>query len=332
MEKIICQVFFKNIFTFNFFAFKIVKISVKTMKKIAILISGSGTNLRNLAQKCKDELQGKCEIAIVVSNKEGVKGLEIASEFGLKTQVLTDFSSKISIVSNNLANYNEFAKVKPEAEKALQEIKKIIGVKGFEITLLAVLEKCFEKITELSDFPEEDLKELVFSEFFSQIQTEEEIDNLLYSVIEEIKTVATLFELVAKNPSFMKFLAREKYDEILHNCLVKEGIDYIFLAGFMRILSPAFVSKWEGKIFNIHPSLLPAFGGSKAVKEALAYGVKITGVTVHLVNSGVDSGQIIAQMPVEIKENDTEETLHERIKQAEKYLYPKVLEELISKP
>jgi phosphoribosylglycinamide formyltransferase-1 len=100
-------------------------------------------------------------------------------------------------------------------------------------------------------------------------------------------------------------------------------VDLIALAGFMRVLKGEFLRAFEGRIINIHPSLLPSFPGLEAWKQALDCGVKITGCTVHFVDAGVDSGPIIAQQPVAVMDNDTAETLHQRIQKAEHELYPK---------
>ena len=100
-------------------------------------------------------------------------------------------------------------------------------------------------------------------------------------------------------------------------------INLIVLAGFMRILKGEFLRTFEGRIINIHPSLLPSFPGLEAWKQALDHGVKVTGCTVHYVDAGVDSGPIIAQQPVPVLDNDTPQTLHERIQIAEHELYPK---------
>ena len=96
--------------------------------------------------------------------------------------------------------------------------------------------------------------------------------------------------------------------------------DLVVLAGFMRILSGDFVRRWP--ILNVHPSLLPAFPGAHAVEDALAYGVKLSGVTVHFVVEEVDAGPIVAQQAVEVRPDDTEETLHERMKAVEHRLLP----------
>ncbi len=99
-------------------------------------------------------------------------------------------------------------------------------------------------------------------------------------------------------------------------------VDLLVLAGFMRVLKGEFLRAFEGRIVNIHPSLLPSFPGLEAWKQALDHGVKVTGCTVHFVDAGVDSGPIIGQRPVPILDDDTPATLHERIQRAEHELYP----------
>jgi phosphoribosylglycinamide formyltransferase-1 len=100
-------------------------------------------------------------------------------------------------------------------------------------------------------------------------------------------------------------------------------VDLIVLAGFMRVLKGDFLRAFEGRIVNIHPSLLPSFPGLEAWKQALDHGVKLTGCTVHFVDAGVDAGPIIGQQAVPVLDNDTPETLHHRIQAAEHELYPK---------
>jgi phosphoribosylglycinamide formyltransferase-1 len=100
-------------------------------------------------------------------------------------------------------------------------------------------------------------------------------------------------------------------------------VDLIVLAGFMRVLKGDFLRAFEGRIVNIHPSLLPSFPGLEAWKQALDHGVKATGCTVHLVDAGVDAGPIIGQQAVPVLDNDTPESLHARIHAAEHELYPK---------
>ena len=102
-------------------------------------------------------------------------------------------------------------------------------------------------------------------------------------------------------------------------------IDFVVLAGYMRLLTPYFIKHFPNKILNIHPSLLPSFKGAEGIKDAFTYGVKVTGVTVHFVNEKMDSGPIILQDSVKINEDDTLETLEEKIHRAEHRLYPKAV-------
>jgi phosphoribosylglycinamide formyltransferase 1 len=113
--------------------------------------------------------------------------------------------------------------------------------------------------------------------------------------------------------------AERAFVEALQNA----GVDLIALAGFMRVLKGDFLRAFEGRIVNIHPSLLPAFPGLEAWKQALEHGVKVTGCTVHFVDAGVDSGPIVGQQTVPVLDDDTPETLHRRIHAAEHELYPR---------
>ena len=115
-------------------------------------------------------------------------------------------------------------------------------------------------------------------------------------------------------------------DEAEHafvEALLMAKVDLIALAGFMRVLKGEFLRAFEGRVINVHPSLLPSFPGLEAWKQAFDHGVKVTGCTVHCVDAGVDSGPIIAQLPVSVEDGDTPELLHERIQKAEHELYPK---------
>ena len=108
------------------------------------------------------------------------------------------------------------------------------------------------------------------------------------------------------------------------------NVDLIVLAGFMRLLTPGFVRKWKNKIINIHPSLLPSFKGADAIEQAYNYGVKYTGVTVHYVDKGMDTGQIIAQEVVPIKKSDSLNDLHAKIHAVEHRLYPSTIREILN--
>jgi phosphoribosylglycinamide formyltransferase 1 len=121
---------------------------------------------------------------------------------------------------------------------------------------------------------------------------------------------------------------RRDHDRALLELLQGEAIDIVCLAGYMRILSPLVVRAFWGRMVNVHPALLPAFPGAHAVRDALAWGVKVTGVTVHLVDEQVDHGPIVAQEPVPVKEGDDEAGLYARIQAAEHRLYPRVVRAL----
>ncbi|CAM4264012.1 phosphoribosylglycinamide formyltransferase [Paenibacillus macerans] len=121
------------------------------------------------------------------------------------------------------------------------------------------------------------------------------------------------------------YARREDYEAEIAAELDKRQIDLVVLAGYMRLLTPVLVEPYAGKMINIHPSLLPAFPGKNAIGQAWDYGVKVTGITVHLVDGGMDSGAVIAQKPVEILASDTLESLEARIHAAEQQLYPQVV-------
>lgn len=114
--------------------------------------------------------------------------------------------------------------------------------------------------------------------------------------------------------------SRAAWDAAVTAATAAHNPDLVVSAGFMRILGPQFLSRFNGRTINTHPALLPAFPGAHGVRDALAYGVKVTGCTVHLVDAGVDTGPILAQQPVEVFDGDNEETLHERIKVVERQL------------
>lgn len=113
---------------------------------------------------------------------------------------------------------------------------------------------------------------------------------------------------------------RAAWDDAITDATSQHEPDLVVSAGFMKILGPQFLSRFLGKIVNTHPALLPAFPGAHAVPDALAYGVRVTGTTVHLVDAGMDTGPILAQEAVPVLDGDDEETLHERIKVVERRL------------
>lgn len=118
---------------------------------------------------------------------------------------------------------------------------------------------------------------------------------------------------------------RDEFSSALAEAADETGADALILAGFMRILAPVAIGRFPNRILNIHPSLLPAFPGAHAVAQALAHGVKMTGVTVHFVDIEVDHGPIIAQRCVPVLEGDSEAVLHARIQEVEHELYPLVV-------
>jgi len=124
------------------------------------------------------------------------------------------------------------------------------------------------------------------------------------------------------------FESREAFDRALVAALREHGVDWVVLAGFMRVLTPELLRAFPGRVVNIHPSLLPAFPGRDAQRQALEHGVKVTGCTVHFVDEGVDSGPIIAQRAVDVQPSDTLSTLSERIHAAEHEVFVGVLRDI----
>ncbi|MGV9412564.1 phosphoribosylglycinamide formyltransferase [Nocardia sp. NPDC003693] len=121
------------------------------------------------------------------------------------------------------------------------------------------------------------------------------------------------------------FENRAQWDQALTEIVDAFQPDLVVSAGFMRILGPAFLARFGGRVINTHPALLPAFPGAHGVRDALAYGVRVTGSTVHLVDAGVDTGPILAQEPVPVLPSDDEGSLHERIKIVERRLLAEVV-------
>jgi phosphoribosylglycinamide formyltransferase-1 len=122
---------------------------------------------------------------------------------------------------------------------------------------------------------------------------------------------------------------RGTYTAALRDDLLSRGVDTVVLAGFMRVLSPPFFEAFPGRVLNVHPALLPAFPGSRAVEDALAWGAKVTGVTVHLVDEEVDHGPIVFQEAVAIREDDDGVSLEPRIHDAEHRLLPRAVTALL---
>jgi phosphoribosylglycinamide formyltransferase-1 len=135
-------------------------------------------------------------------------------------------------------------------------------------------------------------------------------------------------ELIERT-DFGKTFDRVAYTEQVVGALRAHDVDLVAIAGFGTILSPEFVAAFGARALNTHPALLPAFKGWHAVRDTLAAGVDETGCTVHLVTEDVDSGPILAQESVPVLDGDTEESLHERIKEVERRLYPDVIERMV---
>lgn len=123
-----------------------------------------------------------------------------------------------------------------------------------------------------------------------------------------------------------QFDGRESFEQALVSELQAAGVTLVVLAGFMRILTPYFVRQYAGRIMNIHPALLPSFPGAHAHQDVLAYGVKISGCTVHFVDEGTDSGPIILQAAVPVLDGDTEEALGARVLEQEHIIYPRAIQ------
>ncbi|WP_136609359.1 phosphoribosylglycinamide formyltransferase [Sinomonas albida] len=130
--------------------------------------------------------------------------------------------------------------------------------------------------------------------------------------------------------NFNSFPTRAEWDAALSDRVASYSPDVVVSSGFMRIVSAEFIERFGGRYVNTHPALLPAFPGAHGVRDALAYGVKVTGCTVHWADAGVDTGPIIAQEALAIAEDDDEESLHERIKVVERRLLVDVLRRLSS--
>lgn len=123
---------------------------------------------------------------------------------------------------------------------------------------------------------------------------------------------------------------RAAYDRALVEALTVRGVDLVCLAGFMRILTPAFIDPFRDRVLNTHPALLPSFPGAHAVRDALAWGAKVTGATVHFADEQVDHGPIVLQATVPVLPGDDEAALHERIKQVEHRLFPEAVRLAVS--
>ncbi|MAD24545.1 MAG: phosphoribosylglycinamide formyltransferase [Verrucomicrobiales bacterium] len=157
---------------------------------------------------------------------------------------------------------------------------------------------------------------------------------LVISDVKDAKILNRAKELGIPNKFINPGKFRTKLDDTAEAAYIKalkdSGAQWVALAGFMRILKGDFLRAFEQKVINIHPSLLPAFPGLEAWKQAYDYGVKVTGCTVHLVDYGIDTGRILAQGVVPVLESDTSTTLYQRIQEEEQRLYPSTLARLFN--
>ncbi|MFW5986313.1 MAG: phosphoribosylglycinamide formyltransferase [Halanaerobiales bacterium] len=122
-----------------------------------------------------------------------------------------------------------------------------------------------------------------------------------------------------------RYNKKEDYEQVMIDSLAEKNVELVVMAGFMRILSPFFIKFYRGRVMNIHPSLLPSFPGLHPQQQALDYGVKVSGCTVHFADEGMDTGPIILQETVPVRDDDTEETLAARILEKEHIIYPEAI-------
>jgi phosphoribosylglycinamide formyltransferase-1 len=128
-----------------------------------------------------------------------------------------------------------------------------------------------------------------------------------------------------------RFANRDERDAAMAEWLESRGVDLVVCAGYMHLLRPSFLARFPGRVVNVHPAPLPAFPGAHPLEDVLEAGAKAAAVTVHFVDEGVDSGEVIASEPVPVLEGDTVETLRERVHEAEHRLLPKVVRELCAR-
>ena len=145
----------------------------------------------------------------------------------------------------------------------------------------------------------------------------------------EVASLAGVDSLLIERDDFTASFDRDAYTDRVVDALDEHGTDLVVMAGFGTVLGVALQERYAGRVVNTHPSLLPSFPGWHAVRDALDYGVKVSGCTVHLVTLEVDAGPILAQEAVPVLPGDTVERLHERIKETERRLYPRTIRELI---
>ncbi|UTR13680.1 phosphoribosylglycinamide formyltransferase [Salipaludibacillus sp. LMS25] len=127
-----------------------------------------------------------------------------------------------------------------------------------------------------------------------------------------------------------RYSGKAAFEQAILTELQRRGVEWVVLAGYMRLIGPTLLKAYEGRIMNIHPSLLPAFPGLDAIGQAFDARVKVSGVTIHFVDEGMDTGPIIAQEPVRIEETDTREDVQHNIQAVEHRLYPQTIQQVIN--
>lgn len=150
------------------------------------------------------------------------------------------------------------------------------------------------------------------------------VDNKDAKAIERAKRLNVPYQIVERTGK-----TKDQFEQKILDILKQENVEFILLAGFMKILSAAFIEQYDHKIINIHPSLLPSFKGKDGILDAYNYGVKVSGVTVHYVDNGIDTGEIIDQTPVIIEDDDTLESFEDKIHKAEYDLYIRALKKVL---
>jgi len=160
----------------------------------------------------------------------------------------------------------------------------------------------------------------------AQGQLNAEIKVVIYNKPQaQVREKAEQFGIPAILCSHRDYSTREAFDQVLVHTLKAQAVDWVVMAGWMRVVTPVLINAFPDRLINIHPSLLPSFKGINGVEQALAAGVKIAGCTVHLVRPEVDSGPILMQAAVPVLDNDTAETLHQRIQVQEHNILPRAI-------
>lgn len=153
------------------------------------------------------------------------------------------------------------------------------------------------------------------------------VDNAESKAIEAAKELDIPYYVVMRQMDESK----ARHEEKIKSYLETIPFDYIALAGYMRILTPEFVKRYNKRVINIHPSLLPSFKGATAIEDAFNYGVRVSGVTIHYIDEGIDTGEIIEQEIIYVDDDETFESFKRKIHELEHELYPKVINRLVQK-